>query len=277
MSKKFVIAIYVFIVAGPLILGFGYSLLYSIGALGSFSEGVGLRHWMRFFSESQGLESILYTLLLAVLSLILSAVLALEGSYKIVLGEKDWGRLSKWLFIPLCFPPIVAGFAFFHVLSPSGWISRFSYWLGLSVDTAEFPRLVNDRWAIGIIIAQLFVVAPFLTVWFTSLAKQLKMKELQELTYVLGGSTSDFNRSVYYPLMLLKGRSILLLYGIFLFGTYEIPLLLGRQSPLVVTQYITEQTQRYDLANIPLGHVMAVIYVLIVGMLSWAFMRKSDL
>jgi putative spermidine/putrescine transport system permease protein len=93
------------------------------------------------------------------------------------------------------------------------------------------------------------------------------MPALRRAADALGSSRAQFARRIYAPLLLRRSLPLLLLYAVYIFGTYEIPLLLGRSSPRVVTIFVTEQLQRFDLSNIPLGHAMAVLYTALVAVL----------
>jgi len=47
-------------------------------------------------------------------------------------------------------------------------------------------------------------------------------------------------------------------------GSYEVPLLLGRQSPQMISVATLQKIQRYNLYDIPKGFAMSILYVLII-------------
>jgi putative spermidine/putrescine transport system permease protein len=81
-------------------------------------------------------------------------------------------------------------------------------------------------------------------------------------------------RFIYIPLLILKVRNIILLYAIFLLGTFEVALLLGRSQPRTISIYITEKLTKFNLQDIPLGHSMAVLYLILVFALISILLRK---
>ncbi len=275
MGKKAVVVLYVVLTIGPLLLGLGYSLLYSLGLLGLMNDGFTLEHWVRL-GESGAWLSLLYSLVLTVVSLLLVLVLALQLSWwQVFHARARW--LYRFLFVPLLFPPLIAGFAWFYLLSPAGILSRLTYQLGLIDSLEAFPRLVNDYWSVGILVTHVFLVFPLFALLFTEQARQERMLELREVALTLGSGQGPFFRRVYLPLLMQKSSPLIWLYAIFLLGTYEVPLLLGRSSPRVVTVFITDKLTRFNLADIPVGHAMAVIYTVLVLVVIRIFIRKENL
>jgi len=55
------------------------------------------------------------------------------------------------------------------------------------------------------------------------------------------------------------------LYFIFLLGAYEVPLILGQESPQMLSVLIIQEIKQYDLDKISEGYVVAVLYTLIVS------------
>jgi len=271
----------------PLLAGWLYSLAYSTGLAGhaalravgqpAVDSGVlagkpllDLDAWQRLLSPAaqggEAWQTLTYTFGLSAVSIGFIIFIALPLSYAFVFGRRS-SSLQGWLFLPLTMPPVVAAFAFLALLSPSGVLSRGAYALGLSTGIDDFPRLVNDALSTGIIATQVFLLTPFFTLVFINQARQENMPALRLAADALGSKRAQFARRIYAPLLLRRSLPLLLLYAVYLFGTYEIPLLLGRSSPRAVTVYITEQLQRFDLSNIPLGHAMAVLYTASVAVL----------
>jgi putative spermidine/putrescine transport system permease protein len=66
------------------------------------------------------------------------------------------------------------------------------------------------------------------------------------------------------PILLQNALPNLLLFFIFLMSSYEIPLLLGRQSPMMLSVLISQKFRKFDLADVPQAYVMTVIYAVLV-------------
>jgi putative spermidine/putrescine transport system permease protein len=260
---------------GPLVMGLSYSLLYSFGLIGLLSEGFTWVHWQRLFASADALGSLWYSFWLTLVSLLIVLVLALGISWASV--RRPAGRhLRSSLFLPLLFPPLIAAFAWFYLLSPGGMLSRLSVQLGWTQGIEDFPRLVNDAASVGIILTHVFLVFPLFSLLFREQARKARMRELMQSAFSLGATPWQFLRRVHIPLLLRKGRAVIWLYGIFLMGTYEVPLLLGRSSPRPVTVYITEKLTRYNLGDIAVGHAMAVLYTVLILVVVSFFIRRQE-
>lgn len=276
MRKQVAISIFVVLTVVPLVAGLVYSLLYSLGMAGLLGKGFTLEHWEKLFTEGGAVSTLLYTLYLTLVSLVLALVPALIAAWYLSF-RKQASNLYGVLFVPLTFPPLVAAFAMFHLLNPGGILSRLGHAAGLYSELDAFPRLVNDDWSIGIILTHVFLIFPFFTLVFTNLARKENLAGLRDTARTLGAEGQQFIRKVFLPVLLKRGAALILLYGVFLFGTYEVPLLLGRQDPQPVTVFITEKVARFDLYNIPVGHAMVVVYVVLTGAMVAVLTRKFKL
>lgn len=273
MHKRVLIALFLVITLAPIAAGLGYSLLYSLGMAGLLGKGFTLQHWETLLGSSDAWKTLGYTLLLTLVSLLLTLVLALPLAHALTLGQAS-RRFYASLFIPLTLPPLVAGFAWYQLLSPSGIGSRWTYGMGFTAGVEDFPRLVNDFASLGILVTHVFLLFPFFTLAFVNIARKENLAGLRRIGATLGASSWQFFWRIFAPLLLRRAAPLLLLYGVFLFGAYEVPLLLGRSSPRPVTCYIVEKVSRFDLHGIPAGHAMAVLYAVLVGLLvTWMVAR----
>jgi putative spermidine/putrescine transport system permease protein len=159
----------------------------------------------------------------------------------------------------------------FISLSDAGLLARFAYHLGLLEATTDFPSLINDRWGIGIVTAHVFMASPFLTLYFASLYRSERVEELRELAGSLGLAPKQQFVKLVMPLLLRRGRATLGLYSMFVFSSYEIPLLLGSQEPAMYAVLTIRKLQRFNLADVPQAYVMSVCYAIfmLLGLLLW--------
>jgi putative spermidine/putrescine transport system permease protein len=58
-------------------------------------------------------------------------------------------------------------------------------------------------------------------------------------------------------------------------GTYEIPLLLGRQSPSMLSVLVIRKLQRFNLADIPQAYAISVIYIILVSIILMLVYRSQ--
>ena len=258
----------------PLLLGFGFALLYSFGWVGLLNKGFTLNHWQNLFSSSGAVQSLWYTGILTLFSVVLVLSLSLLLSWSWWVHSKS--QYPKWLALPLLFPPLIAGFVWYQILYPGGLFSRLAYALGLVEGLENFPRMVNDQWSIGILVVHTFLILPIFSILFIETGKKENMDGLWATSATLGATKFHFFKKVYVPVLLRKSQAVIWLYGIFLAGTYEVPLLLGRSNPQVVSVFITEKLNKFNLQEIPSGYAMAVLYSVIMFTLIFLFIRKKS-
>lgn len=276
MSSKVtncLLALYGLLVIGLPLLGLGQALSTSFGLAGPLAQGFTTQHWQRLSADGGLYTSLLYSLYIALSSLGLSVgiALALVVGHQPMLSRRPFPTL---LYIPLLFPSLVMGFYLFQLLSRSGWLSRITYQFGLTNRIEAFPELVQDPAGIGIILAHVLLAFPFLTLLFQTLYADARLAELRNLTLTLGATNWQFRQKVAVPVLLRRSAPTLVLYGVAILGAYDIPLLLGRSYPQMVSLFITDRLSRFDLTEIPVGYGAGVIVALLLMSLI-AYMART--
>ncbi|SET48002.1 ABC transporter permease subunit [Hymenobacter actinosclerus] len=251
---KPILPLYALLVLGLPLAGLGYALLGSVVVVGPLAEGFTGRYW-RALGHEPGLGyAALYSLWIAVASVGLSVVLALG----LVLRAQPTLRrapLPGLLYVPLVLPALVVAFYLFQLLSRTGWLSRISFQLGLTSSLEAFPELVQDGAGLGIILAHVLLIFPFLTLLFQAIYQESRLAELDQLTSTLGASAGQFRRRVAAPLLLRRAAPTVLLSFIATLGAYDIPLLLGRPYPQMLSVFIATKLQRFDLRELPAAYL----------------------
>ncbi len=268
-SKKFNYLIYALLLLFavlPLVAGLGFAVLYSVGLVGVLNNGFTGEHWMMIFSEGNILQSFLYSAAIAIVSLIISVSLALPVSLKHHQSFRK-GLLSYLIYTPLAFPGIVAAFFFFQFLTKSGVVSRLLFQLRLISSIDQFPDLINDTFGIGMIATHVFLSFPFFVLLFVNIIKTERIVEYQQLASTFAATKWQSLFRVSIPMLLQKGLPNIILYFIFIFGAFEVPLLLGRSNPEMVSVLAVRKLQRFNLLDIPQGYAIAVLYTIFVFIL----------
>lgn len=244
-----------------------YALLYSFGIVGIANDGFTTKFWGQVLLDGSFLKSMFYSTVVALFSVIISVGLALLIAVKYVKNlEKPF--LSFVAYLPLCMPGIVVAFFLIQILSEAGWISRLSYALGFIDQLQSFPSLVNDSLAIGIVVAFVTVIMPFFLLLFLSVYRQERLEELAQVASSLGASPLQITLKVKIPVLIQRTKMIIILYFIFLLGAYEIPLILGQESPQMISVMVVRELNQYDLSKISEGYVVAVLYTILVSVLT---------
>lgn len=273
-GQHIALSVYVLVAALPLLLGVLYAVLYSFGFVGALSEGFTLKHWAWALGAGEILSSIGFSFYIALSSIVLSALLAMLLVVKYS-DQLNAGPLSFSIYLPLAIPPAVAAFFSFQLLSGGGLVSRFLYQVGVIDSIQAFPELINDHYGLGIIITHVMLAFPFFTLVYLNIYRSKQIEELSQLAETLGAKAHQVKFKVVMPILLKGGLPTNLLFFVFVLGSYEIPLLLGRQSPQMMSILTLRKLERFDLATIPQAYVVALIYTLLmIGFLILAYKRK---
>lgn len=247
----------------PLVSGLGYAFLYSVGLVGGLSKGFTLEHWASVLGSGALWESLMLSLLLPAVILLISGSLALwlciQYSQRL---ERGW--MGYLLYLPLAMPAVVAAFFSFQWLSGAGMLSRIMYVLGWINGPGSFPEMINDSLYIGVVVTEVMLVFPFFLLLFLRYRRSERVAELHLLAATLGAGRRQSVWRVELPLMLYKVRPALILWWVVLSGAFEIPLLLGRQSPQMISVLIHGKLNKFDLLALPQAYAMAVMYALFV-------------
>jgi putative spermidine/putrescine transport system permease protein len=248
----------------PFFSAFIYALLYSLGIIGTLNDGFTLLFWEEVLSSGEFVSSFLYSTLVAAVALFISVGGALWTVIKFK-KNLDGKFLSFVMYLPLAIPGVVAAFFTRQLFSQGGFFARVSYQLGWIAKPSEFPDVVNDALAIGIILTFVTIVMPFFTLLFLNVYKNERIAELSVLAKSLGANAKQVTLRVCLPILLKKTWVLIALYFIFLLGAYEVPLILGRESPQMLSVLIIRETRQFDLSKISEGYVIAVMYTIVVS------------
>ncbi|WP_405370544.1 ABC transporter permease subunit [Nonlabens sp. Asnod2-A12] len=265
-SKHISITIFILFAAVPVLLGFGYALLYSFGLTGILSEGFTTEYWEKTLLATEFWKSLGFSLFIAAVVMTISLFFSL---WIVISWTKNLykGLLSYVTYLPLAFPAIVMAFFSFQLLSKSGFISRVIFNLGWIDDLSQFPDWTNDAYGVAIIFSLCLLITPFFIILYSNLYQNERIPELKALAQTLGAKKNQITTRIIVPILLKKSAFTIMLFLIFVMGTYEIPLLLGRQDPSMLSVFIIQKLQKFNLADIPQAYAVSVIYILLIAIL----------
>ena len=258
----------------PLAGGIGFAFCYSFGLIGVLSNGFTFEHWKIFFADPDIWVSFLYSGLIAFTAIAISVSISLLVTLRY---QRFFSRgiFSYIMYVPLAFPGIVAAFFFFQFLSKSGVLARVSYQLGMIHSIEQFPDLVNDRYGIALVMTLVFLSFPFFILLFVNLYKTERIHEYRQLAASMGATRKQRLVNVAIPILLKKSLPNCILYFIFTFGAFEVPLLLGRSRPEMVSVLAVRKLQRFDLQEVPQGYAIAVLYTMVTFIIIYFLLKKK--
>jgi len=248
---------------GGVVVGLGQSMDY-MPVIGL--TNLTLEHYVNILTDRDFYTSLLLTLYISLSSTALAVVLAI--ALALVLRQRFAGsRFVTFLFqLPLPVPHLVAAAGFVLLLTQSGLFARFGYHLGWIERPNEFPALVFDRWQIATILVYVWKEIPFIGLVVLAVLKGIG-HEYEEVAQTLGASGWQRFRFVLLPLILPGVLVTSIIVFAFVFGSFEIPLLLGQRYPNVLPVTAYRAYVDPDLNQRPEAMAMGIIITLIVILL----------
>ncbi len=259
-----------------MVAGLGYALFNSFGLAGILSNGFTLTYWQSFFKSGEFVESFLYSLGLSVLIISIAVVFALGISISFS-KNINAGKGAYLFYIPLAIPYIVAGFISYQLFNPTGLFSRIAYALHITSSPETFPALTNDALSFGIVFTHVIIATAFFTILFAGIFKNEQLASLADVAKSIGAGNKTITKRIFIPIILKKAFPSIILYGIFTLGSYEIPLLLGRQTPQFISVAIATKFQRFNLHDIPIAYCMAAAYTLLIVFILFYLAKRKKL
>lgn len=269
------LALFVGLAVAPIVFSLGYAAAYSVGAVGLLSDGWTGAHWARALGRGEVWRSFGLSLYVAALTTVLTASLALTLALYLRRPLR-YGPLSYVIYFPLALPATVAAFLVFQLFSGSGYAARLLLRLGVIESASQFPGLVHDPWALGIVTAHVGLAVPFFMLLFVQVHAGERVEALVQLARTLGASRWQALWKVSVPILLTKSTTNLLLLFIAVLGSYEIPLLLGRQAPQMLSVLTMRKYAMFDLAQKPEAFIVALLYTaLVLAVIAVAWRRGT--
>ncbi len=260
------------------LVGVPVALALATSAAQSVRDAAGrpsLAPWRAVLAEGEALASLVLSAGVATAVVALALGLALP----LALALRDRvrrGLVGAALHAPLAVPAVVAAFVAFQLLTPSGIVGRWLVAVGAVGGMADVPVVVNDRWAVGIVLAHVALAVPFLVLLLAELAESERLGDLVRLARTLGAGRRAVRWRVEVPVLLRAVMPQAALLWVAVLGSYEIPLLLGRQSPQMLSVLTLRLFERFDLADKPEAFVLAVLYALAVGAVLAVVLRRRE-
>ncbi len=233
-----------------------------------------LRHYAALAYDREVYASLWLTLKLATIATLISAAAGLG----LALGLRGVARRSRTinllLQIPLAAPHLAMAGALITVIAPSGLLARGAYALGFIQQPADFPALINDRYGAGIVLAYVLKEAPFIALMTLALLARLG-DEYEQAARALGASAWQRFRYVTLPMVSPAVVSSSLMVFAFIFGAFEVPFILGRPYPAMLSVVAQQRYMDVNLAARPGAIALAVVSALLTAALAWAYLRLT--
>lgn len=243
----------------PVLYASLYSLAVSCGAIGRLSTGWTLVHWHNAIADGFLLRTALHSIYIAasVTCIVIGLALCIAG----LLPEL---RHSRWLWMMLLVqsgtPAVVVAAQTNHWVGGGGLLSRLAFHAGFIQSPNDFPATVHDSWSIGILFSISLTLLPLALLFFLNLWDSVGFDRFCRLAEQLGCTPWQAKFKVALPMMIKRASPLLVLIFLLALGSYEIPLLLDRQSPQMFAVATQQRKDSFNLSNRPQAFVLTTIY-----------------
>ena len=275
MKKNLAVAAFLCIAILPLLAGLVYTLLYSVGLIGALGQGFTLEYWGKTLENTTFWSSLGLSTLMAALVCTFSTVLALGLLLYLRVRLED-RNIRFLLHLPLALPPLIAAFFSFQWLGNSGILARVAFYFEWIQGAEDFPALINDPYYIGVLFTLTLLTFPFFLLLMMDYYHTAKLGDLSQLAATLGAAPAYIQWRIVAPVLLRRAWPTVSLYFVFLMGAYEVPLLLGRQSPAMLSVFISQKFGKFNLQELPLAYVTTIVYAAVVLLFVFMLLRKND-
>jgi putative spermidine/putrescine transport system permease protein len=180
--------------------------------------------------------------------------------------------------IPLPVPHLVAAAGLVMLLTQSGLVARAFYAVGLLEQPGAFPPIFFDRTSLGIVLVYVWKEAPFIGLVLLAVLKGGAL-DFEDAARTLGAGPWQRFRYVLLPLMMPGILATAVIVFAFMFGSFEIPLLLGARHPEVLPVMAYRLYIDPDLLRRPeamtVGMLIAVVVILALIVYRWLLRRGA--
>ncbi len=229
---------------------------------------VGLDNWVAVVTSYYFIDSLLFTLKVAVVSTALAMAIAVACA--LALRRTFVGKKLVVLMFQfnLTIPRMAAAMMLLLLLSQTGFLSQIARFAGITQGTADFPYLIQDQAGVGLVIAFTWRFFPYIGMSVLGIL-QGASQEYEDQAAVLG--VGRFRRFWHVTLPMIVPATSIASIIVFAaaFGDYEIPMVLGNSTHRVLSIYTYLKYSDPAMMNRPESYVLMVsmIVVLVVVIL----------
>lgn len=263
------------VIGGLFIGGLLLALVQSLGYFPAIGENAfTLKHYTALIFDKEFHRSLFLTFTLSSIATLISAVLGLVCAVSLREVARRSRIANVLLQIPLAMPHLVIGVVLINLIASSGLIARLAFAINIINTPADFPALTADAYGFGIIAAYVIKETPFILLMTLAVLVRTQ-DEYEHVARTLGANRWQRLRYVTLPLAAPAVVSSALLVFAFIFGAFEIPFLLGRTYPAMLSVVAQRRFLSTDLSERPDAIAVAVCLAIISSLLVYLYMRLA--
>jgi len=230
--------------------------------------------YISIFTSREFYLSFLLTFHISFTSTVLSSILAIGAA--LLLRRQFLGRaVVNFLFqLNLTVPHLVGAIGILYLFSQSGSFARLAAEWGMIARPGDFPALVFDPYAIGIILQYVWKEVPFIGVIILANMQAIG-EDYEAVARSLGASRWQCFRYILLPMIFPGVLSASVIVFAFTFGAYEIPALLGANYPAALPVLAYRKYTDVDLAARPEAMAMGIVIALLSAVMLYLYVRYT--
>lgn len=233
-----------------------------------------LTAYFNIFTSEEFYLSFLLTFHIAFTSTLISCVLAVGSALLLRRTFIGRGTINFLFQLNLTVPHLVGAIGILYLFSQSGSFARLAAEWKLIARPSDFPAMVFDPYAIGIILQYVWKEIPFIGVIVLANMQSIG-EDYESVARSLGASKWQAFRHVLLPLLFPGILSASVMVFAFTFGAYEIPAILGANYPAALPVLAYRKYTDVDLAARPEAMAMAIVIALLSLVMIYFYMRYS--
>jgi putative spermidine/putrescine transport system permease protein len=251
----------------------------ALGLLRSFNympiiglDDPNLDAYRSLLASSELYPALILTFYIAATSTLIATVLAVATA--LLLRRSFPGRAvaSFLVQLNLTIPHLVGAIGILYLFSQSGSFARLAQAAALISRPADFPALIFDPYAIGVILTYVWKELPFITV-ITLATLQTLGDDHESVARTLGATRWQAFRHVLLPQIMPGVLAASAVVFAFTFGAYEIPALLGASHPQTLPLMAYRSYTDVDLVARPQAMALAMIIAVVSAIMIAVYTR----
>ena len=266
------VTVIVVLFAGGLLSAIGQSLGYlPVAGL----TDVSFQAYRELVAQPGFLRSVGLTVFVSVAATLFTVVLAVVTALALRRGLRGGSFIRVLYQLPLTVPHLVIAVAVLMLASQSGLFSRLLHGVGIIAEQSAFPVVVHDNWGVGIILVYVWKQIPFIGLIALAVLQSIG-EDYEELARTLGANAWQRFYHVLLPLIIPGIIPASIIIFAFAFGAFEVPLLLGKSFPSMMSVLAYRLYTDVDLAARPQAMATSVFIAIFVLVLVIPYRRLVE-
>lgn len=212
------------------------------------------------------IHSLLLTLFVSIMATLAAVVIAIITALALRQRFKGKKVLTFIYQFPITIPHLVIAVGILMLVSQSGLFSRLLYYLGGITDQSQFPALIADDFGIGIMLVYIWKEAPFIGL-ITLAILQSMGNDFEELGRSLDANRWQVFRHILLPLIIPGILPASIICFAYTFGSFEVPYLLGKSYPAMLSVLSYRWYIDVDLNSRPEAMAISIFIAIFVMIL----------